>query len=417
MKLLSLGSALSCTTILFSMTVQAGGLYIREFGQPTQGMAGAGAQVMIEDASIAFQNPAGVFKLEGDSEWMVTGVALFSQVNFDPDDSTTIEGDDGGEAGGFAAGAAVFHTRKLSDDWGMTFSLNSISGNALDYDDDFVGRYEGGNVKLLTISFLPSIAYKINEQFSVSLGAPITYGNLELEAAVPPLLGPATPDRDGKAKIQDGDDYDVTLSASALWQVTEDFRLGAAYLGENTLDFSSSLKVTLPGAGSGTTIDNIGSNVKIKFPQTFVTSAGWQYSDKLTLSTRLAWEDWSVLESIPVSTSGPGGAIPVNWQDVWSLALGMRYQVAPRWAYYTGISYDSDPATDKDRLALLPADEQWRLAGGFTYTLSDKRTFGVAITYVDLGEAALDRNGDVGSFSGKYDKNSIWFLGVNYAWH
>ena len=326
MKLLYLGSVLSGTAILLSMTAQAGGLYIREFGQPTQGMAGAGAQVMIEDASIAIQNPAGLFKLEGDSEWMVTGIALFSEVQFDPDDSTTIEGSDGGDAGGFAAGAAAFHTRKLSEDWGIAFALNSISGNALDYSDDFVGRYEGGDVNLLTISFVPSIAYKINDQFSVSLGAPITYGNLELEAAVAPLLGPAIPERDGLAKINDGDDYDVTLSASALWQVTEDFRLGAAYLGENTLDFSSSLKVTLPGAGSGTTIDNVGANVKIKFPQTFITSAGWQYSDKLTLTTRLAWEDWSVLESIPVSTSGPGGAIPVNWQDVWSLALGMRYQ-------------------------------------------------------------------------------------------
>ena len=60
---------------------------------------------------------------------------------------------------------------------------------------------------------------------------------------------------------------------------------------------------------------------------------------------------------------------------------------------------------------------QWRLAGGFTYALSDKRTIGFTATYVDLGEASLSRTSDVGTFSGKYDKNSILFLGVNYAWH
>lgn len=417
MKLLSLGSAFSCAAIFFSMTAQAGGLYIREFGQPTQAMAGAGAQVMAEDASTAFQNAAGVFLLEGDSEWMVSGVALFSKVEFDVDESkTTIPGSDGGDAGSIAVGAGAFHTRKLNDKWGLTFSLNSVAGSALGYDKDFVGRYEGYDVDLLTVTFAPSVAYRINEDWSIAAGVPMTYGQLELTAAIPPLLGAATPDRDGKAEITDGDDFEVTVSFNVLWQVSDTVRLGASYLGKTEMDFSSDTKITLPGAGSGVSKDNINTTVEIKLPQVLATSALWDVNDKLTLTTRLAIEDWSELDSVPISTSQRGAAIPVNWDDVWSVALGMRYKAEGPWTYYTGVSYDSSPGSASDRLVILPIDEQWRFAGGFTYALKDKRKIGVSVSWVELGDAPINRTTDVGSFGGDFSTNRIIFLGMNYSW-
>ncbi len=123
-----------------------------------------------------------------------------SKVEFDWDSSTTIPGNDGGDAGGTLLGASVFHPRRLSEDWGLTFSLNSFSGRALDYSDGFVGRYQGDEVELLTVALTPSIAYKVNDELSISLGVPLLYGQLDLEAAIPPLLGAATPNRDGRAK-------------------------------------------------------------------------------------------------------------------------------------------------------------------------------------------------------------------------
>ena len=104
--------------IFTSSLANAGGLYIREFGQPSQATAGSGAQVLAEDASTAFQNPAGLFKLDSDSSWMVTGVGVFSEVKFKADSSTNISGNNGGDAGGTAFGGALFHTRKLNDQWG-----------------------------------------------------------------------------------------------------------------------------------------------------------------------------------------------------------------------------------------------------------------------------------------------------------
>ena len=78
--------------IWISSLADAGGLYIREYGQPSQAASGAGANVLAEDASTAFQNPSGLFNLEKDSNWMVTGVVVDSKVEFETTKATTVSG-------------------------------------------------------------------------------------------------------------------------------------------------------------------------------------------------------------------------------------------------------------------------------------------------------------------------------------
>ena len=159
------GLALFC-----SASAYAGGLYIREFGQPTQAMSGAGANILAEDASTAFQNAAGLFKLDGDSNWMVTGMALVLDAEFDLDESTTIPGNDGGNAGDTLFGGALFYTKRLSEDWGLAVSFNSYSGSAVDYGAEFAGRYLGYETELLTVGLTPHVAYRFSDKVSVSAG-------------------------------------------------------------------------------------------------------------------------------------------------------------------------------------------------------------------------------------------------------
>jgi len=406
----------SASLIMFA-NASAGGLYLREFGQPSQATAGSGSNVLAEDASTAFENPAGVFNLEGDSEWMATGIVLHSSTKFSKDENNTVEGGNGGDAGGTLAGGALFHARKLDEKWGLTFSLNSVAGSALDYDDNFVGRYTGDEVELLTVSLLSNVAYKINDELSIAAGPVVLYGQLELEAAIPSLLPPQpeppTAEADGRAKIDDGDDYDVTLSASALWQATDDWRFSLWYLGENELKFNSDLELNLP---IGITPDKIGADVTIRFPQVLAASTLYEVNSNLSLTGRLAWEDWSRLESVPLSTNAGGTAIPLNWDDIWSVGVGFRYKTGDRWTYYGGIAYDSDPTAAEDRISILPADRQIRLASGFTYDIDEKKTIGATLTYVDLGNARTNKTTSGGQFSGDYSTNELYILGVNFGW-
>jgi len=394
----------------------AGGLYIREFGQPSQGTASAGANVLAEDASTAFQNPAGVFNLEGESEWMVTGIVLDSSIKFDSDQDNTVIGNNGGDAGDTLLGGAMFHARKFNEKWGGTIALNSVAGSAVEYDYGFVGRYTGDQTELLTITLTPSVAYKVNDELSVSFGLNMVYGELELEAAIPPFIGAATPDRDGRAKVDDANETDISARASLLWQATDDWRFAFVYVGETEIDFGGDLEITLPGAGSGVTPDNIGADVKMVFPQVIAVSAMHDLNESWSLMTRLSVEDWSSLDSVPVSTSVGGGVIPLEWDDVWSIATGFRYQGGTPWTWYGGISYDSGPGQPSTRVAILPVDEQWRFAGGFTYDLSENRQIGSVLTYIDLGSADTRVNSPGGLYSGDFSTSRLVVWGVNFNW-
>jgi long-chain fatty acid transport protein len=405
----------TCLATLLPVPATAGGLYIREFGHPSQGTAGAGS-ALAEDASTAFTNPAGVVRLEGDSQWMVTGIGVFGSVEFEREPGTTIPGNDGGDAGGALPGAALFHSRRLSENWGLGVSLLSISGAALDYDFGFVDRYTGDQTKLLTVNFTPTLAYRVSDTFSVAAGPTFQYGRLDLDAAIPRFVGPADPASDGRLEVEDGDDLDVALAAAALWQATPQLRLGLAYLGETTLTFDGDADITLPGVLSGVSRSNIATDITFTLPHALRASAVYEHTPQLAILGTVAWEQWSSLDSIPVSTNVAGSAIPLDWDDTWGVALGFRYHADSKWTWYGGIAYDMDPTEPSKRIGILPVDRQWRLAAGVKRHLEGGRTLGAVLTYADLGSARIDRTTDVGRIVGEYDTNRAIFAGINYGW-
>jgi len=170
---------------LLSSQVWAGGLYVNEFGTPSMGVAGAGANAVAEDASTAFHNPAGMTHLD-DPELMVAGGMLKASVKFDPDDDTPIDGGNGGNAGGIAPLAGAFYVHPLGDRWRLGANLISISGSVLEYDDDWTGRYLNTEVTLLTVTFNPTIAYRVTDRLSIGGGPQVMYGSLEMKLKAPP---------------------------------------------------------------------------------------------------------------------------------------------------------------------------------------------------------------------------------------
>ena len=139
----SLGRSLLALVTAAALTaaspVDAGGLYIWEFGHPAQGASGAGAGALADDASTAFLNPAGITFLE-ESDWLVSGIVIDTSVKFalEPnsagqppavaDAAGNRPAGSGGDAGSTALGGGFFYARPVNDKWGWGVSVGSISG-------------------------------------------------------------------------------------------------------------------------------------------------------------------------------------------------------------------------------------------------------------------------------------------------
>ncbi len=185
------------------------------------------------------------------------------------------------------------------------------------------------------------------------------------------------------------------------------------------MDFDSDLKITTP---QGVPVDAVSSNVEFTYPQTVRASAAQKINDELTFLATVAWEEWSALDDILVSTPGGAGTLARNWDDTWFFSVGLRWQQSPRWAYYTGIGYDTDPSSASDRTADMPIDEQWRFSGGVTYERENGHQVGVVMTYADYGDAEIENggrrpvSGEPWTVNGDYSDNRLIFLGLNYGW-
>jgi long-chain fatty acid transport protein len=418
------------TSILMLLGVSpawAGGLYISEFGDPSQGASGAGAGVLAQDASTAAHNPAGIMLLEpGKNHWMITGMYIDPSATFAKEAGTTVQpngslpGGNGGDAGVSTAGAAFFWARPINEKVGFGFAVNSVAAAALDYKSDntvtsannFVGRYWATEVDLLTVNLTPSVAWRINEKWSLGFAIPIQVGKLDLNAAIPIPPGTA-PVTDGNATISDGDDVSATIAASFLWEATERTRLGAAYQGENKLEFNGDLVVTGPGGGAAPPVT---AEVTIPFVQTARLWGSTDVNDQVTLLATLAWENWGSFDNQFVQAGGASAALPRNWKDTWKVALGLRWHPAGAWTHYAGIAYDTSPVSENDRTADMPMDEQLRLSLGTNYLLNNGVSIGGVLTYADYGDARINNSESWGTVVGSYTTNEILFLGLNVGW-
>ena len=143
---------------LISSVAWAGGLILYEVNSPSTGTASAGWAALAQDASTAFQNPAGMTRLN-QSQLQVGVQPLIVTSEFDSGAGTTVRGggDDGGNAGGVLPSAGGYYVYSASDRFKLGLSVLSYFGAALDYGDTWVGRYRVEKTAFITSTFAPSL--------------------------------------------------------------------------------------------------------------------------------------------------------------------------------------------------------------------------------------------------------------------
>lgn len=378
---------------------RAGGLYINEFGTPSMGVAGAGVNAVASDASTSFHNPAGMTRIKG-KELMGTGGLLYSTVKFDKDDDTPIDGGNGGDAGGFAPLLGGFYAHSINDRWKLGANLISITGAILDYDNGWTGRYLNTDVKLLTLTFYPSVAYKVNNWLSLGGGPQIMYADLELKSKAPP------PNGSGQVKI-DGDDIAFGFGLGALIELSERTRFGISYQSEIEPEFSGDIKFK-GEAGSA----DAGTDTEITLARFIRISGYHELNDRWALLGTVGWENWSEFKNINISTGQGSQKIPRNWDDTWKFAAGVHFRPVDKWLLQLGFAYDTSPVDSDDRTPDMPMDRQIRYATGAQYQWSDRLSTGAQFVYADYGKAKIDND----LLKGDYKRNGLFFFGINANW-
>ncbi len=385
--------------ILITTTALAGGLYLSEFGTPSMGTAGAGSQAVASDASTAWHTPAGMTRLKG-KQLMLSGGALLATVKFDKDSDTPIDGGNGGEAGSAAPVLGQFYAHSLTDRLKLGASIMTITGTVLDYNDDWTGRYLNIETKLLTVTFNPTLAYRVTDWLSIGGGPQIMYADFEIKAKAPP------PNGTGEVKI-DGDDLAYGYNVSGLFELSEKTRFGIYYQSEIEPEFSGDLKFKGQASSANTSTDT-----EITLAQFIRTSIYHELNDRWALLGTVGWEDWSAFDNINITTSQGTQRVPRNWDDTYKFSAGVHFRPVDQWLLQLGFSYDTSPVDADDRAPDMPIDRQIRYATGVQYQWSEDVSLGGQFVYADYGDARIRND----LLKGDYERNHIFFLAFNVNW-
>ncbi|WP_236198819.1 OmpP1/FadL family transporter [Pseudomonas pseudonitroreducens] len=402
----------------------AGGILIYETGQEGNGLANAGSAALANDPSVLMSNPAGIAELKG-TQINANAQVILGDIRFSRDSNNQFDGNEGGNALQWLPGSSLFISHQVDDRSAIGFGMYGNFGLALDYDDDWAGRYFTQEAAIIGVSFQPTLAHKFTDQLTVGIGPRIVYGYYRTEMAINNNLLGLRDRPDGQLEYKDTD-VGTGVNLGLLYHLSDSTQIGFAYTSKVKLEFKDSpdvRKVSNPiinAALNRLDVDSLELDMNI--PQTATLSIAHQLDPQWKLLGSLGWQDWSDFGQIGVEVDANAGGVDRTvdrqYKDTWHASLGAQYQANPRLRWSMGLGYDSSAVDDKDRTVDNPMGEAWRLATGVNYQLDEGLDLHLAYTLVWLGdmddEQTKSRSGE--TLSGTYRNAALHILGGGATW-
>ncbi len=404
---------------LCSVASWAGGIALYEMGTPDVGLAAAGWAARAQDASTLFKNPAGMSLLPK-SEFQVGAQATYATIKFSPDSGTTIPGNDGGNAAGFAPGGSLFYVHKLTKDLSLGMGALSYLGASLKYDNNWVGRFFAQELALIGFTLMPAASYRVTEWLSVGAGLNATYATYKQTSALPNLATGV----DGQLKVED-DTWGFGANVGVIVQPFKGTRFGVDYLSEMKLDFKDMPKFSGIGPGLNAILQGINAfstqlNLGMHIPQMVMGSVYQELGSKWAVMGNVGWQEWSrfgMVDVTLVNSNSTSLTVNSNYQDTWHLAGGVMFKPLAVWTFTAGVGYDSSPVKDQDRIVTFPLGETYRFGVGALWQVRPDVKVGLAYEYAYSPDLSLNQSGQLaGTVSGKYSSPTINFLALNLGW-
>ena len=368
---------------------QAAGFALIEQNASGLGNAFAGQAASAQDASTIFFNPAGLTLLP-DRQVVMAGHLIKPQAEFSG--SSTIGGNDGGDAGGLAFVPNAYLAYRLTPDLTAGMGMNAPFGLKTEYDSGWLGRTQGIKSELKTININPSLGWKATPTFSLGAGLSIQYAEATLSNATNATFPP------NSIGVVKGDDVSWGFNLGALWQVTPGTRVGLAYRSEVDHTLKGDLKIN-----GSTAVDPVYADVVL--PDSASLSVVHKLNSRWELLADVTWTGWSDFKELRiVNAAGSPVALTIeNWKDSYRYSAGANYRMNEKLSLRGGVAYDETPVSDAFRTVRIPDQSRTWLAFGVQYQLSNKTALDMGYAHLFVKDAQINKTESGVTVSGKYD--------------
>jgi long-chain fatty acid transport protein len=415
---------LSCVIFTTPLAAQAAGFALIEQSASGMGNAFAGGSAVAEDASTIFFNPAGMTYIQGTQ---AVGALHLIKPNAEFNNQGSVRalprplGSEGGDAGDLAFVPNLYFKTDITDSLMLGVGVNAPFGLKTEYDDNWIGRFQGVKSEVKTININPSIAFKVNNQLSLGFGV----SAMRLEAELTSAVNAGGIESTSKVK---GDDWGFGFNLGAIFQATADTRIGVAYRSkvEQHLKGDSKSPFTALNPIRTRTL-NTDVTADVTLPESLSASVFSRLDDTWDLMGDVTWTRWSQFDELRIirdnGTNSTLAVTPENWDNTMRYSIGINYHYSDTIKLRAGLAYDEEAVSDKFRTVRIPGnDRKWlSLGAGWQITPASKLDVGYSHLFISDAKIHDDQRIPVapsptgkGLVSGNYDA-SVDILSFQYT--
>lgn len=400
------------TVMLSSSLVYGSGFSIYEQGAKATAMGGAFI-ARANDVTAVFYNPAGITSLKG---WNIGIGATIIMPEFSFQGPNNVDPNLYTKAKDQIFPPAHFYlTYGVNEKLSFGFGFYTLFGLGSEWPTDWAGRLLATKTDLMTFSLNPVVAYKIMDNLSVAAGFTYMIGTVDMEKSI--YAGYAA-DAYVESKLKaNGKGYGFNLAIQ--YKPTEALTMGAIYRHNVKMSFDNGdatfaipqLKNASMYQALQMNFPNTKGSSELNFPNLIGVGISYAFTEQLSAEFNFLQIGWSSYDVLKIKFKEPvAGNTEVetvrNYQDSYSLRLGLEYKVNEKLAVRAGYIRDNHAVPDEYVEPSLPEGDRNLYSLGLGYKLGNVNfdAYYMFLSQDDrtITTSKLEVNGQPYPFNGTY---------------
>ncbi len=376
--------------------------------RPYPGLSGLTATA--DSAATAGSNPAGITRL--DKRALEAEIMLFDsrskwQSGFENGDTST------SKSSSSTLIPRIFFVEPIDERTSFAFTV--LGAGFSDDLGDWPGRYFLREYDALYVSALPSLAYQLDDKWSVAGSIAITYASYEQERAVANIFDPGF--GDGKSRIET-DSLEYGFGLSALYEISAATRWGVAYSSQIDATQEGRNRLSRLGPRTEEVMRRLGVldadvEVRSQSPQSIFVGVYHEFPNRHAITIDTAWIDFSEFQLSEFYFNGQGFLeSEQKFDDIFAFAASYSWPVAERWMLGVGGLVTSQIIDDTQRTMSLRLDSIASLGVAAEWQWKPDYRIEASLSYMDFGDSPVSTPPipGMGSFSGEYVSRATYLL-------
>jgi len=389
--------------LLFLSVITSSLINASAYKLPEQSIAGTALSAAnianCSGADCAYYNSANISFLDDNQEYLESGLTFVHLPRVSYDGLNNLFGNwVEASAKTKVENVAIPYLHYVSKAYGsLRYALSiTVPGGLTKRWDSPIQKLYAQEFSLKTVQLNPSLSYKINDNFSFSIGADIVYSEGKVYSD----------GNDANLAVKremEGDSIDYGYNLALSWHLDNGIKLATTY--------RSKIKLTEEGKANlyiGDVGKKYDASVDIYLPATFTFAVSKDFNN-LTVELvyeRTFWSSYKKLDfdyepdiSSTLLSTVYDTPIDKKWEDSNTFRLGLTYKYNNQLTLMAGYSYDETPIKEKYVSYELPDSDAHIFSTGFKYKQNSNLTWGAGVLY-DYKKSRVVQNDTIdGKFS------------------